>query len=138
MLAKIKKYFKTKKLQEKELEKLRSEKKELLELNKAIILKIKDPRTVIECVLKDKIEWFNESELSFQNRELYYNDAQHILDSKTFNNVKDKIIASVTQLCLKTHNPSDGLDTVRDAQMTINGIELLVEEFESISPPQKQ
>jgi len=137
MYNKIKTYFKKKTTLDKELRLLVSEKKELLDINKELLKRIKDPRTVMETIFNKELKWFDSNEMGFDGQARYYENARSILDSKVFQNVKNKLIATLSQEYLKAHNPDSKTDVTRDCQMTINGIELLVEEFESISKPTK-
>jgi len=124
-------------------------KKKLLALNKQLIQrnnkqqaiikhlqdKLSDPRLVINNVFKKGIQYFNADELPKSEQRTYYQECQTILESRAFNNIKNYLIATITQESVKGHNPQDGLDRVRDAQMSINGMELLTEEFEDFPNP---
>lgn len=121
---------------------LQKENKELLKRNKnqqhiikELQTKLSDPRLVINNVFKKGIKYFDAEELSKNEQRKYYQECQTILESRAFNNIKNYLTATITQESVKGHNPQDGLDRVRDAQMTINGIELLTEEFNDFPNP---
>jgi hypothetical protein len=105
------------------------------ELIKEMSSKLSDPRKVVGALYANGIKWFDASEMTKDGRRKYYKDCQMILNSMAFNNIRNYLIATITQSCIKEHNPIDGLNRVRDAQMTINGMELLKDEFESFPDP---
>ena len=97
--------------------------------------KLSDPRLVVESMYAKGIQWYDPSEMPIEKQRRYYNDCQMILNSMAWNNIKNYNIAQITQACVVEHNPKDGLDRVRDTQMTINGIELMANEFEDCPNP---
>uniref|UniRef100_A0A6H1ZXD4 Uncharacterized protein n=1 Tax=viral metagenome TaxID=1070528 RepID=A0A6H1ZXD4_9ZZZZ len=111
--------------------KLKQTTKELKNLKE----KFSDPRLVIEGIFDKEIKWYDANELSKDGQRNYFRDCQAVLRSDAFGNIKNYLYAMLTQSCVKDHTPGDGLDRVRDAQMTMNGIELLVEELESFPDP---
>lgn len=96
-----------------------------------------NPRKVVEKVLGRGIKWFVHQDMSKESRRNYYNEAQQILNSTAFNNIINYLIATQCQEQIKQYNPELHLNPIRDTQMMINAWELLREELESITDPEK-
>lgn len=94
-----------------------------------------DPRLVIEKIFKRGVKWFDYGELSLSKKRKYFSECQQALNSEAINNIRNYLIAQITQNSLKEHDPNQNYSNIRDAQMTINGIELFIQELESIPNP---
>lgn len=96
-----------------------------------------DPRFVVTKVLDKGIEWFSDKDMSKESRRRYYAEAQQILGSSVFNNLINYLIATQCQEQVKQYNPELHLNPIRDTQMMINAWELLREELDAITDPDK-
>ena len=94
-----------------------------------------DPRKVMEKIFNKGIKWFDAGELTRADQKKYFDEAQMILNSTTFNNVVNFLIATQVQEQIKQYNPDSNINPIRDLQMVLNGFELLREELGSIPDP---
>lgn len=97
-----------------------------------------DPRFVVEKVLDRGIVWYNAQDSTKEHRRKYYAEAQQILNSDVFNNLINFLIATQCQEQVRQYNPQIKYNPIRDVQMMINAFELLREELESITDPEKE
>jgi len=93
-----------------------------------------NPHQVIEKIFHKGIKWFDYSELSTDRQRKYFNECQATLNSEANNNIKNYLIATWTQEAVKDFDPNNGL-SVRDVQMSINGLEKYFEELQAIPNP---
>lgn len=103
-----------------------------------IILKRKvgNPIYVVEKIFDKGLKWFDWNEASIERRRVYFDDAQKFLSSEIVNNIKNYLIATGSQTALLEYHRDS--DTIRDFQMSINGIELLFTQLETIQNPDQK
>ena len=97
--------------------------------------KLGDPKIVIEKIFDKGIKWYDWNDLSIERRREYFRTAQMFLDSEIIHNIKNYLIATGTQTAFLEHEQNS--NKIRDFQMSINGIELLMKELASIENPDK-
>ncbi len=90
---------------------------------------------VVEHILKRGIEWFDNEDLTFEQRVDYYNEAQRILDSQVFQNEIKYAVSDIVKFIASKDCPFEDIQGLR---MTINGFELLKERLESIKKPKQE
>ena len=134
IIEKIKIFFHLKKENDRLREELQSARQRVLELK----FQVGDPRLVVEKIFGRGIKWFNAMEMSTQERQQYFDEAQTILNSRVFNNIFNLVAARITQENVRQYNPLSNINPSRDTQMQLNGMELLKEELEDISDPSKE
>lgn len=112
----------------------------LLKQNGELKEKIKDlesrPATfIIEKLLEKKISWYDYKELDFYGRREYYHNAQSILDNPVFKNEIQHILSNtIKHIAEKSKNHEE----TQGNRMSINGLKVLQERFESIEKPETQ
>lgn len=95
---------------------------------------LRDPRSVVEAIMRQGIEWFNYEELPYADRVQYFNDAQTIIRNKTFQN---EVKCLFKELIDHLATQSKDFPEVRDLRATMNGIDLLRKRFSEIKNPEK-
>lgn len=115
------------------LEKYEDAMDDLLKLNNELQKVKASPKAVIDSIFKNGLEWFDYNDLPIEDRRIYYEEARHILRTKVFRNEKSRWIAEGAQEALLDNiNPER---TIRDFQMSINGLARFQEILESIVNP---
>lgn len=97
--------------------------------------KIGDPVEVVNKCFKKGIQWYDWNELPIERRRHFFAEAQLFLNSDVVNNVKNYLIATGAQTAFLEQNNDN--QKIRDFQMTINGMELLMQEMGRIQNPDK-
>ena len=136
MIPQLKKWLKAVKLLphvELELQftkqKLEQREKELLQFT---TLKA-NPVFVVNKIFSKDLSWFDYDELpNIADKVAYYEAAQQILRSNVFLNEYNHLVATGAKAALLDSLSNQGL---RDFQMTINGMELLMQRLQSIKDP---
>lgn len=97
--------------------------------------KIGDPVEVVNKCFEKGLKWYDWNELPKERKRHYYSEAQLFLNSDVVNNIKNYLIATGAQTAfLEQHQDNQ---KIRDFQMTINGIELLMQEMARVENPDK-
>ena len=96
------------------------------------VLRESTPENVLRVIMNRGINWYDYSELSVEKQKAYYDGAQSLLRSKVLSNEINHYIADMVEFAAKDSKDFAG---VRDARMTINGLETLKERLESIIDP---
>jgi len=94
------------------------------------------PQTIFSQLFNNGFSWYDFNDLSPESKINYYKNAQAILDNPVLTNVKNFLIATCTQESFLTEDKSK--DQIRDMQMTINGIELLIDHLQNVPNPQAE
>lgn len=97
--------------------------------------KIGDPVEVVNKCFKKGIKWYDWNELPIERRRHFFAEAQLFLNSDVVNNIKNYLIATGAQTAFLEQNNDN--QKIRDFQMTINGMELLIQEMGRIQNPDK-
>lgn len=97
--------------------------------------KIGDPIEVVNKCFKKGIQWYDWNELPIERRRHFFAEAQLFLNSDVVNNIKNYLIATGAQTAFLEQNNDN--QKIRDFQMTINGMELLMQEMGRIQNPDK-
>lgn len=97
--------------------------------------KIGDPVEVVNKCFKKGIQWYDWNELPIERRRHFFAEAQLFLNSDVVNNIKNYLIATGAQTAFLEQNNDN--QKIRDFQMTINGMELLIQEMGRIQNPDK-
>lgn len=97
--------------------------------------KIGDPVEVVNKCFKKGIQWYDWNELPIERRRHFFAEAQLFLNSDVVNNIKNYLIATGAQTAFLEQNNDN--QKIRDFQMTINGMELLMQEMGRIQNPDK-
>lgn len=97
--------------------------------------KIGDPVEVVNKCFKKGIQWYDWNELPIERRRHFFAEAQLFLNSDVVNNIKNYLIATGAQTAFLEQNNDN--QKIRDFQMTINGMELLMQEMGKIQNPDK-
>jgi len=92
-----------------------------------------NPRGVIDNVFENGIEWYDWNDQPEAQRKQFFQEAQTILNTEIFRNIKNYLIATGAQEAMLSQHK--GNEAIRDFQMTINGMELLQRELETIQNP---
>lgn len=97
--------------------------------------KIGDPVEVVNKCFKKGIKWYDWNELPIERRRHFFSEAQLFLNSDVVNNIKNYLIATGAQTAFLEHSQDN--QKIRDFQMTINGMELLMQEMARVQNPDK-
>jgi hemerythrin superfamily protein len=103
-----------------------------LELTKK---KVGDPVEVVNKCFKKGLQWYDWNELPIERRRHFFAEAQQFINSDVVNNIKNYLIAMGSQTAFLEQQQDN--QKIRDFQMTINGIELLMQEMARIENPDK-
>ena len=90
-----------------------------------------NPIEVVKEVMNSDIEFYDYRELKPSERKAYFMEARAVLKNKTVQNEIRHIYADLVK---HIATKSFSYDEVRDIRMTINGVKILMDKLEEISP----
>jgi hypothetical protein len=128
MFKKIKVYFLSKKKLTEQNKALNDE----IVANRNIMTFISNKATaelVIEKVMKRGINWYDYSELSDNDRKIYFNEIQSVITNKSFINELNHLLADQVEYIARESKSHEDTMNIR---MTINAISLIKERLESV------
>jgi hypothetical protein len=124
-----------------EIKQLKAEKENLMRLVKQLTEDAKSPKRVLESVMNREIKWIDWENMSKQAREDWFNSANALIKNSVFKHLfgsqdgnewtNGMLVKTLLEVGVIEATPS----TIRDIQMTINGIELCRQELDKIVDP---
>ena len=118
-----------------ELHAMKAQNRRLVEDIARLHHELREPRYVAEAIMGRGINWYNYEELPYDQRMLYYNNAQSVLRNETFQNEIKTIFSDwVNHLATQSKDWNE----VRDIRAMMNGVDMLRKRFAEIKNPEKQ